>query len=179
MKQKNPLKTGFRPAGLLSFLAILFATANQIHAQESFQASHAETAILALQTTNTSRNAVGPEDKSLLEKALQSVDFEEKRQEITTNIYVMMHGIEHRSIPNFTLDGKPVILLSKAALLAKNPRAFFIVKDIQRTANHAYIDIALHYDFEGNYENTIETELVLTKVGEQWTKQDFSQPSTR
>ena len=119
MKQKNPLKSGFRPAGLLSFLAILFATANQVHAQESFQASHAETAILALQTTNTSRKAVGPEDKSLLEKALKSVDFEEKRQEIPTNIYVMMHGIEHRSIPNFTLDGKPVTLLSKSALLEK------------------------------------------------------------
>ncbi|HKL02034.1 MAG TPA: hypothetical protein VJ911_00110 [Cryomorphaceae bacterium] len=162
-----------------TFLITAIFTSHALTAQDTGSQSNREAIIKALQVSKNTRSQVGPNDIELLEKALSNPKFANRIQELSGSIYVMMHGISHREISGFTYLGKPVELMDKSSLLALNPETFFIVKDFQRAANSAFIDMDLHYNFDGTYNTCIRAESLLTKSNGQWKSQEHSAKTTR
>lgn len=145
--------------------------ASEMNAQTQRASAGADKMIKKLQTSPATRHSINNSDKSLIETALASAEFTEKLAAHQGTVYVMMHGLEFENLQGITAGDRPVELLDKAALLEKNPRMFFILKDIQRTSDVAYVDMVMHYDFDGSYEKSIESEMLMAKNAGQWQKQ--------
>jgi hypothetical protein len=94
-------------------------------------------------------------------------------------VYVMMHGLEFENIPGMTAAGHRVELLDKESLTAMGPRMFFILKDIQRTPEAAYVNMVLHYDSDGTTEKSIEADMLMAKSAQEWVKQTTATKTNR
>ena len=125
------------------------------------------------------RHSANSTDKMLIQTALNSPEFAERLAAHHGTVYVMMHGIEFENIQGITAKGNNVELLDKTSLLAKTPEMFFIITDIQRTPEVAYVDVVMYHDFKGGYENSIETEMLLAKTTQTWEKQPLQNKTTR
>jgi hypothetical protein len=149
-------------------------SANGLMAQSARQTDRTESLILDLQKDPNTRQAVTLADKALIEQALSNPDFAERLAQQRGPVYVMMHGITYEPIQGITVAGKSVQLIDKAELLEKNPSTFFILKDLQRTSNAAFVDLVMHYDFDGNYTQGIGAQALMERVDGQWEKQELA-----
>ncbi len=148
--------------------ALLAGTAIQAQTNARQEAAEAEQTLLA---STQSRTAVDATDKALLETALGSPEFAERLKTIPEPVYVMMHGIEFEPISDLQAGGKNIVLLNKAGLNGKNPDAFFIIREFQRTAHLAYVDLVLESAPEGGPKEITGSEFMFARNGERWEKQ--------
>lgn len=179
MKQKHPRSKTPRKATAFLLLCFALSAATEMNAQTKSNHTGTDQIIESLHKSPNARHAVDATDKSLIEKALSSPEFADRLATHRGTVYVMMHGLEFEKIQGITAAGNPVELLDKASITEKNPQMFFILKDLQRTPEVAYVDLVMHYDFDGSYEKSISAEMLLAHTGGEWEKQNLQTKTTR
>lgn len=179
MKQLLPSLRGTWNYLAAALLFLATGMDSNLLAQRAHHNERSESLIKHLHNDPDTRHGVTVADKALLEQALANPDFAERLATLRGPVYVMMHGIDFEPIQGITIGGRPVQLLDKGDLLAKNPSSFFILKDLQRTSSAAFVELVLHYDFDGSYNQSVEAEALLERVNGQWKNQELATKTIR
>ncbi len=163
---------------IMCALIVSMGLSTVLSAQKASQFPAQAAALQYMQSSLSATTSIHRQDKDLLQEALNSPEFAQQLSSHQGDVLLMMHGLDFEPINDLIAHGKKVHLLSKSEVLERNPSLFFILNEIQRGEGSAYINLAMHPNFNGTYEECISASMTFAKSNGNWIKQEVQTKTT-